>query len=246
MSGWGLFILENVILSENRATIIKWLDDDAQESKYHALYGTCSTLATATIVYSFMKCRNAAAKGPLMIPGRGRILGAVALQAAGFVGLAQMAPKMQIPIGSGKEGKLKVMCPFDFTPSGPEGGIVGIERVSRHPMLWSMAFVGLGQSIMAPTMPLAVWYAMPTAVALIGGSHHDSRFRRGIGGTLSEERDKRTSNIPFLGMITGDQRQDGGVGGAFTALGAEMKPLNIGAGVLVALGLASRRVLRLR
>ena len=59
VAGWGLFIAENWILSENRTSIIEWLEDDAEESKYHALYGnacpctpeqpdthslTCSTL----------------------------------------------------------------------------------------------------------------------------------------------------------------------------------------------------------
>jgi hypothetical protein len=39
VAGWGLFIAENWILSENRTNIIKWLEDDAEESKYHALYG---------------------------------------------------------------------------------------------------------------------------------------------------------------------------------------------------------------
>ena len=43
---------------------------------------------------------------------------------------------------------------------------------------------------------------MPLAVAWIGGAHTDSRFRRGMGGTLEPEYDRQTSNIPFAAMIT--------------------------------------------
>ena len=87
---------------------------------------------------------------------------------------------------------------------------------------------------------------MPTLVALIGGSHHDSRFKRGIGGTLPPEVDARTSNVPFVGMLFGDQSQDGGVGGAFKKLGSELKGYNMALGASIAVAMAMRRVKRLR
>ena len=135
-----------------------------------------------------------------------------------------MAPKAQIPViftseeaaaqedksgplppSSSQKRLAKIRCPFDFTP--PVGGLYGIDRVSRHSALWSMACVGLGQALVTPSIPLAAWMCMPTVLALVGGGHHDSRFRRGIGGTLSADYEKKTSNIPFYGMMMGDQSE---------------------------------------
>lgn len=255
-AGWGFFVAENVVLSENRSKIIELLDDDEHESKYHLLYGSCSTLATATIVYSWFKCKQAPPFQfrPKSFPGRLRVCSALVLQALGFIGLTQMAPRLQVPFvspentieegvapSSSKEARrvTTIRCPFDFTP---QEGLSGIERVSRHSALWSMAFVGLGQAAVTASIPLAAWYTMPTAVALIGGGHHDSRFKRGIGGNITPELEARTSNVPFVGMVFGDQTSDGGSVGAFTALGREIKGLNMTFGVCGALLLFLRRI----
>ena len=47
VGGWSFFIVENVVLSENRARVIALLGDDERESRYHALYGSLSTAAAA-------------------------------------------------------------------------------------------------------------------------------------------------------------------------------------------------------
>lgn len=275
VAGWSLFIAENVVLSENRTRIIQLLDDDEEESKYHILYGSCSTIATAAILYGFFKCRKA---GPYQfplysIPSRARVVIAFALQATGCIGLTQLAPRMQMPViftpnetdvtsldkginnqalqqhnqqsNSSTEGKrsLKIRCPFDFSPShNSQNGLAGIDRVTRHPALWSMACVGLGQAVVSSSIPLAAWYCMPTAVALIGGSHHDSRFQRGIGGYLHPDIYIRTSNIPFYGMIFGDQSADGGTKETFAALSREVKTSNLVVGAAMALLMAARRI----
>ena len=44
------------------------------------------------------------------------------------------------------------------------------------------------------------------------------RFRRGWGGELTPEVDAKTSNIPFLALLSGDQQ--------WSALRNELKPVN--------------------
>jgi hypothetical protein len=96
------------------------------------------------------------------------------------------------------------------------------------------ASASAGTSAAAATVPasslftalwsLRLWWCGPLAVAWLGGMHNDSRFRRGIGGTLNPYIDCQTSNIPFLAMLTGKQgssRFD-----AFWNLCLELKPLN--------------------
>lgn len=225
VSGWLLFITENVVLSENRSTIIALLEDDKEESKYHMLYGTCSTIATGTILYGYRKIASAPPFRFSAIP-KGHKITAWAFHSLALMSLSQLFPKLQIPVMNSK-----VRCPFDLTPCEP-GQLRGIERVSRHAALWSMACFGVGQAIITPSIPLAVWYTMPTLVALVGGAHHDYRFQRGIGGSVSPEMTAKTSNIPFMGLLFGDQREFGGALGAFKQLGSEIKWLNCAGGVL--------------
>lgn len=148
----------------------------------------------------------------------------------------------------------KVRCPFDFTDSksqtgtdkanptrNPDGSIQlrGLDRVTRHPGLWSFGLLGFGNALLVPSVPTRVWMTMPLMVALIGGEHTDSRHRRGIGGALVQEMDEITSNIPFLAMVSGKQ-EGGSVGGAFSEFAKEFKWLNAG----VAAGLAAAWVAR--
>lgn len=117
--------------------------------------------------------------------------------------------------------------------SGSEGP-KGLERVTRHVMFWSIGFCGLGSALVTPFASEIVFYAMPAVFAAVGGMHQDSRFRRGIGGTLSRELDEATSCLPFVALITGKQ--------SWEAVGNELKELNALIGVLAALALAVRRV----
>ena len=103
----------------------------------------------------------------------------------------------------------------------------GVERISRHPGLWSFGLVGLGQAMIMPTVPLQVWWVGPAAVALLGGAHTDSRFRRGMGGSLPPEYECQTSNVPFLATLSGKQG-----GAAWSTLATELKPLNAGVAIL--------------
>lgn len=129
----------------------------------------------------------------------------------------------------------KVRCPFDFSDSKTQTGVpkgtkqqadqlAGLDRITRHPGLWSFGLLGLGNALLVPSIPTRIWLSMPAMVALIGGSHTDSRHRRGMGGELCKEVDEVTSNVPFLAMLMG--RQEGGALQSFQALGDEVKVLN--------------------
>ena len=139
------------------------------------------------------------------------------------------------PASGGSGSQWKVRCPFDFSDSKSQTGVpkgtkqqadqlAGLDRITRHPGLWSFGLLGLGNALLVPSIPTRIWLSMPAMVALIGGAHTDSRHRRGMGGELCKEVDEVTSNVPFLAMIMG--RQEGGVMQTFQALGDEVKVLN--------------------
>jgi uncharacterized membrane protein len=234
--GWLFFIAENVVLSENRTMLIENLGDGG----YHSVYGFFSTVATGSIVYAYI--RKVRHVGPFAFTGLTPLPWRIASWALLSVGLgmaSQTLPKFQIPVAytaetttdntviAAAEGpapvaaakpSFQVRCPFDFAAKKQPGvEMYGMERVSRHPGLWSMAFVGLGHACLVASLPQRVWLCMPTLLAWIGGSHTDSRFRRGMGGTLEPEYDNKTSNIPFAAMLTA---------GGWEELAKEIKPLN--------------------
>lgn len=277
--GWSLFIVENLILSENRTYIIDSLGDDG----YHYLYGFLSTAAVGSILYGYRyKVKSA---GPFAWPVGAAAppaakVASFALQALALGMASQSFPKLQIPVHVASDSVIeprqsavaavgpavpgdeappsrqwKVRCPFDFTDSksqtgddksnptrNPDGSVQlhGLDRVSRHPGLWSFGLLGVGNALLSPSLPTRVWMSMPLMVALIGGDHTDSRHRRGIGGTLCKEMDAVTSNVPFLAMITGRQ-EDGSVTRAFSEFSKEFKWLNAGVAAVVAGGWVATR-----
>ncbi len=154
----------------------------------------------------------------------------------GAIMASQAIPKMQIPVAVANNSSLQVRCPFDFTDSkGIDDTLHGLERITRHPGLWSLGMIGLGQACLSATLPQRLWWCGPAAVAWLGGAHTDSRFQRGLGGTLTPEYESRTSNLPFGAMISGRQG-----GGSWQALTQEIKPLN----AMVAVTASSLWILR--
>jgi uncharacterized membrane protein len=240
--GWAFFIAENVILSENRTFLIENLGDGG----YHNVYGFFSTAAVVSIGYAYVrKVRNVA---PLLwtvatpLPSR---VASWMILSLGLSMASQTLPKFQIPVAytantdeapdkkeenpkPAPSSSFQVRCPFDFTDPKQHGGqLYGLERISRHPGLWSMALVGIGHACLVPSLPQRVWLIMPTLLALVGGAHTDSRYRRGMGGTLEADYDDKTSNVPFAAMLTR-------VGG-WQELATEVKPIN----ALLATGVAA-------
>lgn len=244
-AGWIGFISENLILSHNRDYIISHYGDD----NYHITYNILSTAACSSIFYGWWKHGKSAflvfsRRSPLT-----QLIG-FAFQAVGLVGLSQLAPAVQIPIGYGdapakgsetrtnstvtSERKLYVRCPLDFRASKRDGDVYGVERVTRHPALWSLGFAGMGTAITTVYPTTAVLCSFPFLFAYLGGAHQDYRYRRGSGGVLTSKMEEVTSHIPFQALIEGRQ--------SWKLLGEEIKPLNAGLAILSAALLTLRRL----
>lgn len=238
--GWTFFIAENVILSENRTFLIEKFGDEG----YHIAYGTLSTLAVASIAYAYLRKipRNAP---PLLwssgvVPSPWKVASWTCMS-LGLSLASQTLPKLQIPISyvekpeekdqqqpavasttrqqAPPSGQWKVQCPFDFTDKKSSEDLPrGLDRISRHPGLWAMALTCVGYGCLIPSAPQRVWWSMPVLVAWIGGSHTDSRYRRGMGGSITPKYDGMTSNIPFAALL----KQPAGA----KDLASELKPLN--------------------
>jgi hypothetical protein len=260
--GWTFFIAENAILSENRTWLIQQLGDDQYHLCYGTL-STIASASIGYAYYTIRKAAPLnpqlalwkTAKPPMPVA-----IGGWMFLTLGLVMASQVAPKFQIPVAMVDENanaasnadptvgpsapsaaappsmKLKVRCPFDFTDKkDPNTTLHGLERISRHPGLWSLGLVGLGQSILASSMPQRIWWMGPAAIAWLGGWHTDSRYRRGMGGTLEPGYASQTSNLPFWALISGRQGH-----GSWQALANELKPLN----AAVAIGASTLWVLR--
>jgi uncharacterized membrane protein len=94
---------------------------------------------------------------------------------------------------------------------------------------------GLGAAAATAFATELVMFTSPAIFALLGGLHQDSRYRRGLGGTLTAEKEERTSCLPFVALFEGRQ--------SWQLLGEELreKSLNVALGVTVAVGLAVLR-----
>ena len=107
---------------------------------------------------------------------------------------------------------IKMRCPIDFGADIPQKGTSSenqitnnIQRVTRHPSIWGLSLSSLGASITAFNPTSITFFFIPTLIAFSLTFHADSRYRRNIGGYLSPEMDKKTSNIPFWAIIRGEQ-----------------------------------------
>ena len=140
---------------------------------------------------------------------------------------AQTAKDAATPLG------LKARCPIDFDHSrrveGKEGPS-GAKLVTRHPMLWSMACVGVGAALGTPLATEMAFGLMPAAMAAIGGAHQDHRYR--LSGKLSPAFEAATSHVPFVALVEGRAK--------WSDLTEEMAWTNAGIAVATA-GLLARR-----
>mmetsp|Transcript_34534 Transcript_34534/g.83738 ORF Transcript_34534/g.83738 Transcript_34534/m.83738 type:complete len:232 (-) Transcript_34534:51-746(-) len=197
------------------------------DENYHLVYGTLSTAATASIGYGYYQLRKAAQSPNVKLlkskPPAGNAAGAWVFISVGVFLASQALPRMQIPISNSGSSSIQVRCPFDFTgkKENDSSPVYGIERITRHPGLWSMGLVGAGNSLLATSVPMRLWWCGPSLVAWLGGAHTDSRFRRGLGGQMDPVYDSLTSNVPFLALVSGKQGN-----GSWQALKCETKELN--------------------
>ena len=240
---WSFFIGENVILSHNRSSLIDYLGD---EERYHMLYNGVSTVACVSLGFGYFYRLHSAL--PLRPVSALAIGASFVLQALGLAGLSQTLPRVQTPFAPSEAvlpatradpspAQWVVRCPMDFRGetnkevTSPDG-LHGLHRVSRHPMLWSLACVGLGAALAVPSVPQAVWLCGPALMALLGGAHIDFRHRRQLGGTLTAEDERVTSHLPFVAMASGAHAE--GALGSARALFDELKAENAAIATLVA------------
>ncbi|KAI8834034.1 hypothetical protein BJ741DRAFT_610800 [Chytriomyces cf. hyalinus JEL632] len=248
--GWTAFIAENVIVSENRETLVGALGED----RYRMAYGVLSTAACSSIAYGYLV--HGHRKGPSVVPYLGGSaavkLTVVGLQALGLAGLMQTLPKLQIPIGldapSSTSGantnnslstsadlptkKFKMLCPVDFAHArNSDPNQLELKRITRHPQLFSFALFTLGTALSTPFLTTRLLTGFPIVFAVIGGAHQDARFLR--SGAFTQEYLNETSLIPFWALMTGKQK--------WSDLCNEVKWVNASVGLLGALLLARRR-----
>ena len=271
--GWSLFLVENIVLSENR----EWLHEQYGADNYHLCYNTLSTSACLSILYGFLKFKGTGSvwtssfvKGAAPLHIRGA---SIALQSFGLLCFSQLVPALQIPVALETGGEnpaqvvqsqqlsetavddknlvgpsrrpsptssssgltsgltFKARCPMDFRskPDLPPDAVYGVERITRHHNLWALASMGVGTALVTPFLVESLFFGGPLLLATFGTAHQDTRFRRGMGGTLTPEKESVTSNIPFAALLLG--RQD------WTKLLDEMKWLNGGVATLLVFAL---------
>jgi len=183
--GWTLFVVENGILSENRTWLIDSMGDDMYHA-FYGTCSTIATVSIGYAYYrisrktppmppQLMRWKaNAINASPPITAG----IGSWICMSVGLVMASQVAPTFQIPVsfpttaaaGPSESGttttsqsmKFQVRCPFDFGDKRLESddpfGVRGLERISRHPGLWSFGLIGMSQSFLAPTIPLQIWW----------------------------------------------------------------------------------------
>lgn len=175
---WVAFAAENVLLSEHRT----WIIDEVGERAYHRLFSTLSTATMLGMAWSYARH----GRGPLMapLPASVRAVGA----AAALVG-ALLLSHAQLPL----------------VPAPKQAPGTGVDRITRHPLLYGAGLVCAGIALRAHHASTRVLCAGPLCVAVVGTHHQDSRYRRGMGGTLTPARDAATSNIPFAALMSGRQ-----------------------------------------
>lgn len=251
-----MFIAENLVLSENREELIAYFGQET----YQYTYATLSTVAMGSVCYGCIRHGRGARLWELAPLGT-RTAG-FTLQAMGLAGFAQLVPRLQSPVTQSEElddaaraeqsargpsnrrdsiterqEGWKVQCPMDFKGEAnagvPDGEEHGLTRITRHPTMWCLATLGLGTALVTPFAAQAVMCTMPAVFAVIGGAHVDMRHRRGSGGTLTPERDARTSNVPFLAFVQGQQ--------SWARLVEELKWTNVAAATAAAALLWKRR-----
>ena len=242
--GWTFFIAENLILSENRTKIIEKIGNQ----NYHICYNSLSLLSSSIILVGF--ARYGRLSGPIhsLWNSSSRLTKwtIFAARSAGLIGLSQSLPKLQSPFASNQEignqeknlemntksrnssNSIVSKCPIDFQfgKDRQADEVWGMKRITRHPQLFSLGLTCFSFALSTQYLSHLVFWSFPLAFAFIGGAHQDSRHLRGMGGTLSIEKQNQTSLIPFQALLEGRQ--------SWSKLWEETKVINASLGVCIA------------
>ena len=135
------------------------------------------------------------------------------------------------------EKSFKFLCPINFKAKGEQHeGIYGPQRITRHPMLFSLGLASIGTAMYTPFICERILFGFPLLFACIGGAHQDRRFLR--SGQLDLLTYQNTSLLPFHALVDGRQEWD--------TLLNEIKWVNVACGVSTAALLAIKREVSLR
>eukprot|EP01061_Rhynchopus_euleeides_P017270 TRINITY_DN28733_c0_g1_i1.p1 TRINITY_DN28733_c0_g1~~TRINITY_DN28733_c0_g1_i1.p1 ORF type:complete len:238 (+),score=72.00 TRINITY_DN28733_c0_g1_i1:170-883(+) len=201
VGGWTAFFAENIIMSENRTEIIEAIGKEG----YFATYSLLSTLSVASIATGYYRHADKAKRRSFPLRGAG-----LALRIMGASAVSQSLPALKNLSASADPAEyegMKAFCPMDLKwAKNAEGKeVYGFKRITRHPQLWGAAVYGIGAAV-GSACPVTAAAALGfTPCALVMGAHIDSRYERGIGGTMSDEVRETTSNIPFVAAAMGKQ-----------------------------------------
>ena len=67
------------------------------------------------------------------------------------------------------QNKFSAKCPIDFSPKGdPSDPEYGLKRITRHPMLFSLAFLSLGSALNTKYLSEICFFGFPFLFAFIG------------------------------------------------------------------------------
>lgn len=238
LAGWTLFTVENVIMSEYRTEIRRAWGGTGGQGAYQTFYSSLSAMAMASTVFAYSRFADtgfvvAAAAKSLPVQAS-----AVALRAAGFAMLGQLAPPINFgaaPIALGlstpsaelsREERGMLACPFNFNAYKDRGEVYGITRVTRRPELVGLGAVGLGGALLARTAAQLSFFGIGPCVCFSILAVHSDRTQRGTGD-LSPTKEAQTSLFPFVALLDGRQ--------SWSALREELVVSNTCAGIGLAL-----------
>jgi len=242
LGGWTAFTLENVLLSENRSLIRRSWGGTGGQGAYQGFYSMLSAATLSSTIFAYWRFARFGVQlpGPCSFPIRAT---AVALRAAGLVGMGQLLPPINIaaaPIALGVHApppELAPMergamgCPFDFNAYKERGEVYGIVRVSRRPELCGLGAVSLGGALLATTATQVAFFGVGPMFCFIALAAHADRTMQ-LAGDISAEKVEQTSVTPFLALLDGRQ--------SWAKLWEEIDLANATAGVALALLMALR------
>jgi len=243
LAGWGVFTVENLVLSEYRSEIRRSWGGSGGHSAYQSLYSLLSatTLGSTILAYwRFARFGVEIRSVPAPLPFR---FCAFALRATGFFALGQLAPPVNFGAASialglstpsmelPAEVRGAMGCPFDMNAYKDRGEVFGITRVTRRPELFGLLAMGLGGTLLSTTATQVAFYGVGPVVCFSLLALHSERTQR-KAGEFSETREAQTSLFPFWAFLDGRQ--------SFSALLEDVDPVN----ACTAVGLAGLAALR--
>lgn len=173
----GYCLIQTRLTIENRTTIIEKIGED----NYHNVYNSLSIASTLTIATGFLRRNKYTLAKHGLFDNQSKLIKSVSLltRGLGLFGLSQVLPRLQSPfvvdskpMDLSKEAvpsqstveklstiKFKSRCPMDFKSEG-EGldGVKGMDRISRHSVLFSFASLALSFALGTSLTPLLITY----------------------------------------------------------------------------------------